>query len=163
MLVEIPYVRRMLEERTRAVRIRVIREVLDERLGPLPGAISNSLPRARGEEALRRLTRSAATCRSLEEFANALFRELSSPVRPRPLPLWNAAAAGRSAQAMTEVLRKYSKFPLPANLGPDLAEIVSRYGRVRLEKHDGPSDVPLLRMTCQDVPLLEELARQPKL
>src|SRR5438128_2364229 len=67
--------------------------------------------------------------------------------RLSPLSLWNAAAAGPSAQAMIEVLRKYSKFPLPANLAPDLAEIVSRYGRVRLEKHDGPSDTPLLRMT----------------
>jgi DNA excision repair protein ERCC-3 len=83
--------------------------------------------------------------------------------RLTPLSLWNAAAAGLSAQAMIDVLRKYSKFPLPANLSPDLAEIVSRYGRVRLEKYDGPADKPMLRMTCQDVPLLEELARQPKL
>src|SRR5262245_11029458 len=83
--------------------------------------------------------------------------------RLSPLSLWNAAAAGLSAQAMIDVLRKYSKFPLPANLAPDLAEIVSRYGRVRLEKYDGPADRPMLRMTCQDVPLLEELARQPKL
>src|SRR5215208_2457609 len=56
--------------------------------------------------------------------------------RLTPLSLWNAAAAGMSAEAMVEVLRRYSKFPLPANLGPDLAEIVSRYGRVRLEKYD---------------------------
>src|SRR3954471_2992511 len=83
--------------------------------------------------------------------------------RLSPLSLWNAAAAGLSAAAMIEVLRKYSKFPLPANLAPDLAEIVSRYGRVRLEKYDGPADKPTMRMTCQDVPLLEELARQPKL
>ena len=46
--------------------------------------------------------------------------------RLSPLSLWNAAAAGLSAQAMIDVLRKYSKFPLPANLGPDLTEIVSR-------------------------------------
>src|SRR3954447_3566368 len=57
--------------------------------------------------------------------------------RLTPLSLWTAAAAGRSAAAMIEVLRKYSKFPLPANLAPDLAEIVSRYGRVRLEKYEG--------------------------
>src|SRR5262245_57603168 len=60
-----------------------------------------------------------------------------------PLSLWNAAAAGLSAQAMIDVLREYSKFPLPANLAPDLAEIVSRYGRVRLEKYDGSTDTPL--------------------
>ena len=32
------------------------------------------------------------------------------------LSLWNAAAAGMSADAMIDVLRRYSKFPLPSNL-----------------------------------------------
>jgi DNA excision repair protein ERCC-3 len=85
--------------------------------------------------------------------------------RLSPLSLWNAAAAGHSAQDMVEVLRRYSKFPLPANLAPDITELVSRYGRVRLERHDEPAEqaeAPQLRLVCQDVPLLEELARQPK-
>ena len=73
------------------------------------------------------------------------------------LSLWNAAAAGMTAQAMIDVLRQYSKFPLPANLLTDIGEQVSRYGRVRLEKHDKG-----LRLVCPDAPLLEELARQPK-
>src|SRR3989454_11589190 len=50
------------------------------------------------------------------------------------LSLWNAAAAGLSAEEMVNVLRTYSKFPLPTNLATDLAELVGRYGRVRLEK-----------------------------
>jgi DNA excision repair protein ERCC-3 len=74
------------------------------------------------------------------------------------LSLWNAAAAGMSAAHMVEVLQKYSKFPLPGNLPVDLAETVSRYGRVKLEKHG-----EFLRLVCADRPLLEELARQPKL
>jgi DNA excision repair protein ERCC-3 len=78
------------------------------------------------------------------------------------LSLWNAAAAGLSAAAMIDVLRKYSKFPLPSNLAPDITELVSRYGRVRLERHDTAEGPPALRMVCSDVPLLEELARQPK-
>jgi DNA excision repair protein ERCC-3 len=82
--------------------------------------------------------------------------------RLSPLSLWNAAAAGLSAEAMIDVLRRYSKFPLPANLGPDITELVSRYGRVRLERHDTTDGPPALRMICSDVPLLEELARQPK-
>src|SRR5262249_51362972 len=49
------------------------------------------------------------------------------PYRLTPLSLWNAAAAGLSADAMVDVLRKFSKFPLPANLAPDIAELVSRY------------------------------------
>src|SRR5205809_155535 len=78
--------------------------------------------------------------------------------RLTPLSLWNAAAAGHTAEAMVEVLRKYSKFPLPSNLSTDIAEQVSRYGRVRLERHG-----EFLRLVCKDAPLLEELARQPKL
>src|SRR3974390_542774 len=69
------------------------------------------------------------------------------------LSLWNAAAAGLTAEAMVEVLGRYSKFPLPTNLPPDIAELVGRYGRVKLEK-DGDH----LRLVCADKPLLEELA-----
>ena len=74
------------------------------------------------------------------------------------LSLWNAAAAGHTADQMVDVLRKFSKFPLPANLPVDLAETVSRYGRVKLDRYGEG-----LRLTCADRPLLEELARQPKL
>src|SRR5438552_1431046 len=35
--------------------------------------------------------------------------------RLTPLSLWNAAAAGMSAEAMIEALETYSKFPLPGN------------------------------------------------
>jgi DNA excision repair protein ERCC-3 len=77
--------------------------------------------------------------------------------RLTPLSLWNAAAAGMAAEEMIDVLGRYSKFPLPTNIAADLAEVVSRYGRVRLER-DGEH----LRLVCEDRPLLEELARQPK-
>ena len=84
--------------------------------------------------------------------------------RLTPLSMWNAAAAGMTADAMLDVLCKYSKFPVPSNLSSDLAEIVSRYGRVRLERlgEPGDGDTPALRLVCKDGPLLEELARQPK-
>ncbi len=73
------------------------------------------------------------------------------------LSLWNAAAAGLTAQAMLDVLSQYSKFPIPGNLFTDLAETVSRYGRIKLEKHEDK-----LRLVCPDKPLLAELTRQPK-
>src|SRR5437762_2623084 len=41
------------------------------------------------------------------------------------LSLWNAAAAGLTADAMLDVLQRFSKFPLPTNLGADIAELVS--------------------------------------
>src|SRR5256885_1303023 len=43
--------------------------------------------------------------------------------RLTPLSLWNAAAAGMTAPAMVDVLARYSKFPLPANLAADLADL----------------------------------------
>src|SRR5438132_5473232 len=52
------------------------------------------------------------------------------------LSLWNAAAAGLTADAMIDVLGRFSKFPLPSNLAPDIAELVSRYGRVKLVRAD---------------------------
>src|SRR5690242_931487 len=93
------------------------------------------------------------------------------------LSLWNAAAAGMSAQAMLDALSKYSKFPLPSNLAADISELVSRYGRVKLERlsvpptlphkgggsqtapsplvgEGGGGGLPALRLVCEDVPLL---------
>src|SRR3954453_13905683 len=52
--------------------------------------------------------------------ALAPFAELEKSPEPiptyriTPLSLWNAAAAGMSADEMVAVLAKYSKFPLPA-------------------------------------------------
>src|SRR5437764_5555428 len=83
--------------------------------------------------------------------------------RLTPLSLWNAAAAGLTADAMIDALRRFSKFPLPSNLAVDLAELVSRYGRVRLERAEAAAEgPPPLRLVSKDVALLEELARQPK-
>lgn len=77
--------------------------------------------------------------------------------RLTPLSLWNAAAAGITAETMVEVLRRFSKFPLPSNLPTDIQELVGRYGRVKLQRADDH-----LLLVCDDRPLLEELARQPK-
>src|SRR4051794_4268760 len=75
--------------------------------------------------------------------------------RLSPLSLWNAAAAGMSADAMIEALSTYSKFPIPPNLPTDIRELVGRYGRVSLRRVDGG-----LRLGANDPALLEGLARQ---
>lgn len=86
--------------------------------------------------------------------------------RITPLSLWNAAAAGMNADRMVEVLKTFSKFPLPANIAADIYELVGRYGRVtirRSEEIDAKTSTPMLLMVCADALLLEELSRQPKL
>lgn len=99
------------------------------------------------------------------EARNALapFAELEkSPehihtYRISPLSLWNAAAAGMTAEQMVDVLETFTKFPIPHHLPTEIREIVAKYGKMRLEKAaDG------LMLTCDDRLLLEELARQPK-
>lgn len=74
------------------------------------------------------------------------------------LSLWNAAAAGFSAAEVMAVLQKYTKFPIPQNIPTDIAETVSRYGRVKLERIDADH----LKLVCADKPLLAELARNRK-
>jgi DNA excision repair protein ERCC-3 len=75
------------------------------------------------------------------------------------LSLWNAAAAGFTTEQILGTLQRYTKFPIPHNLPADIAETVSRYGRVRLER----LDERMLKLVCADKPLLAELARQKKL
>lgn len=75
--------------------------------------------------------------------------------RLTPLSLWNAAAAGTTAEQVIEALRRFSKFPIPHNLITDIRDLVSRYGRVRLTKTDQQ-----LILECSDAALIEELARQ---
>lgn len=75
--------------------------------------------------------------------------------RLTPLSLWNAAAAGMTAEEMVDALGTYSKFPMPSNIATDLRELVSRYGRVTLRRVG-----EALRLEVSDAALLEELARQ---
>jgi DNA excision repair protein ERCC-3 len=75
------------------------------------------------------------------------------------LSLWNAAAAGFTAEQIICTLQRYTKFPIPQNIPADITETVSRYGRVRLERHDEQT----LKLVCADKPLLAELTRQKKL
>ena len=53
-----------------------------------------------------------------------------------PLSLWNAAASGLDAAAITGDLERLSKFPLPEVLKQDITDYVARYGRVQLVKDE---------------------------
>ena len=55
--------------------------------------------------------------------------------RLTPLGLWNARAAGHDAEQVVNVLLDYSRYPVPHALLVDIAETMSRYGRLQLVQH----------------------------
>jgi DNA excision repair protein ERCC-3 len=75
--------------------------------------------------------------------------------RLTPLGLWNARAAGHDAEQVVDTLLTYSRYPVPHALLVDVAETMSRYGRLRLENH--PSHGLVLHGT--DRPVLKEVLR----
>ena len=52
--------------------------------------------------------------------------------RLTPLGLWNARAAGHDAEQVVATLLEYSRYPVPHALLVDVAETMSRYGRLQL-------------------------------
>ncbi|MFW0177911.1 DNA repair helicase XPB [Corynebacterium sp. MSK122] len=75
--------------------------------------------------------------------------------RITPLALWNARAAGHDAEQVVDVLENYSRFPVPQALLVDVAETMSRYGRVCLHAHPAHG----LILESDEPPILEELTR----
>ncbi len=57
--------------------------------------------------------------------------------RLTPLSLWNARAAGLSAEDMVGILTEYSKYDVPGNILHDIRDYVGRYGRLKLFMQDG--------------------------
>ncbi len=97
--------------------------------------------------------------------AIAAFAELEkSPehihtYRLTPLGLWNARAAGHDAEHVIDTLLKYSRFAVPHALLVDIAETMSRYGRLRLEAHP----VHGLVLVSHDPAVLKEVTRGKKI
>lgn len=71
------------------------------------------------------------------------------------LALWNARAAGHDAEQVVDVLETYSRFPVPQSLLVDVAETMSRYGRVRLHAHPAHG----LILESEEPAILTELCR----
>jgi DNA excision repair protein ERCC-3 len=103
----------------------------------------------------------AADCRK----AIAPFAELERApehvhtYRLTPLGLWNASAAGHDAEQVVDALLKFSRYAVPHALLVDVAETMSRFGRLRLDKHP----VHGLVLHANDVPVLEEVLRSKKI
>lgn len=75
------------------------------------------------------------------------------------LGLWNARAAGHTAEDMLATLEKYSRFPIPQSVSVDITETVGRYGRLVIERDaDG-----VLLLTATDRSVLAEIRRAKKI
>ena len=74
------------------------------------------------------------------------------------LGLWNARAAGHTADDMLATLNKYAKFPVPQSVSVDMAETVGRYGRLVIERADDGA----LTLTATDAAVLSEISRAKK-
>jgi DNA excision repair protein ERCC-3 len=74
------------------------------------------------------------------------------------LGLWNARAAGHTAEEMLATLETYSKFPVPQVVATDIADTVSRYGRIVVER-----DADGLYLEAQSPQILAEVVRTTKL
>ncbi len=75
------------------------------------------------------------------------------------LGLWNARAAGHDAENVIDTLIKYSRYAVPHSLLLDIAETMSRYGRLRLESNP----VHGLVLVTTDSAVLEEVIRAKKI
>ncbi|MBI5879559.1 MAG: DEAD/DEAH box helicase [Chloroflexi bacterium] len=77
--------------------------------------------------------------------------------RLTPLSLWNAAAAGETAEAMINALVSFGKYDLPENVRVDILDYVSRYGRLKLFK-----DGERLLLNSQDTTLITEITNHKR-
>ncbi len=75
------------------------------------------------------------------------------------LGLWNARAAGHSADDMLATLDTWSRFPVPASVSIDIRETVNRYGRLVIERDD--EGTLILRAT--DTAVLAEVAKNKRI
>ena len=50
------------------------------------------------------------------------------------LGLWNARAAGHTAEEIVATLERHSKFPIPSVVTVDIAETMNRFGRLTIER-----------------------------
>jgi DNA excision repair protein ERCC-3 len=102
----------------------------------------------------------SAECRQ----AIAPFAELEkSPehihtYRLTSLGLWNARASGHDAEQVIDTLLKYSRYAVAHSLLLDIAEVMGRYGRLRIESHP----VHGLVLISTDVAVLTEVMRAKK-
>lgn len=113
--------------------------------------------------------------------AIAVFAELERApehihtYRVTRLGLWNARAAGHTAEEIVATLDRYAKFPVPPGVSNEIAETMRRYGRLTIERisvsdgvggvgdDTGDSGATQLVLRADNAPLLREVASAKKI
>lgn len=78
--------------------------------------------------------------------------------RLTPLGLWNARAAGHDAEQVVDTLLRWSRYPVPHALLIDVADTMSRYGRLQLLDHPAHG----LVLHAKDRAVLTEVRRSKR-
>ncbi len=78
--------------------------------------------------------------------------------RMSSLSLWNAAAAGVTAEDVIAFLEANSKFGVPVSVKQDIRRFIERYGLVRLERLGDE-----LLLISDDIEIIKEMARYKSL
>lgn len=76
------------------------------------------------------------------------------------LGLWNARAAGHTAEQMLATLERFAKFPVPQTVAIDIDETVGRYGRLVISRDAATKE---LLVTSTDAAVLTEITRSSKI
>jgi DNA excision repair protein ERCC-3 len=77
--------------------------------------------------------------------------------RLTPLSIWNARAAGLTAEQMVAALHDNSRYAVPESVDQTVLDLAGHFGRVVITREDG-----MLRCTCADEVVAELLSRDRK-
>ena len=75
------------------------------------------------------------------------------------LGLWNARAAGHTAEEILDTLNRHAKFPVPSGVADEIADTMRRYGRLTIER-DAEGE---LILRSEDAAVLREVTSAKKI
>ncbi|WP_025133550.1 DNA repair helicase XPB [Leucobacter sp. PH1c] len=75
------------------------------------------------------------------------------------LGLWNARAAGHTAEEILDTLNRHAKFPVPSGVANEIADTMRRYGRLTIERDDEGA----LVLRSEDPAVLREVTSAKKI
>ena len=100
--------------------------------------------------------------------ALAVFAELERApehihtYRVTRLGLWNARAAGHTADEILATLNEYAKFPVPTGVAREIEDTMRRYGRLTIERLEPGNRESQLVLRSDDAAVLREVTSAKK-